>query len=214
MTYPITLTPGFKNCAYREYWKVWIDWNYDGDFSDPGEMVAYGKSKYPITKNINVPNSATTGKALRMRIIMKWGGYPTSPCAAYCWGWGSRWGEVEDYSVFVSGTNKTAHVIEKLETIDDIEEPMSQSPIELSRLYPNPISASQSTMTLDYRVLKEGDVRVAIQTIDGRTLSSQVLPSAEGVNRASVNLPTLSAGLYTVIITNKDGQHMQKFSVK
>lgn len=213
MTYPITLTPGFKNCRYREYWKVWIDWNYDGDFSDAGEMVAFGKSKFAITKNINVPNSATTGKSLRMRVIMKWGGYPTSPCAANCYGWGARYGEVEDYSIMVTGTNKTATIVQKIESIDD-EEPMTQNPIELARLYPNPISASQGEITVDYRVLKEGDVTISIQTIDGKILSREVVASKEGANRVGVKLPAIAAGLYTLIVSNKDGKHLQKFSVR
>jgi len=31
-SYNITLTPGFASGAYTEYWKVWIDFNQDGDF--------------------------------------------------------------------------------------------------------------------------------------------------------------------------------------
>ena len=212
MTYPITLTPGFSGNKYREYWKVWIDWNYDGDFSDPGEMVAFGKSKYAITRNITVPNSATMGKMLRMRIIMKWGGYPTSPCAANCYGWGTRWGEVEEYSVMVN-SNKTVHIISKTETIDE-NEPMTQSAVEFSRLYPNPISGNQGQITIDYRVLRDTDVEIAVQSIDGKMIHRQTVFAQEGINRNMVNLPALSSGIYTIILTTKDGRDMQKLSVE
>ena len=210
-TVPITLTPGFTNNTYHEYWKIWIDWNYDGDFKDAGEKVAHGHSSNPIVKNINVPNSVTLNKPLRMRVIMKWGGYPTNACGQYCYGWGSRWGEVEDYSVVaIAGSNKMA--ITKMITTD--ADPMDQNPIGLVSIYPNPITAGQNEITLQYRVLKDGPVNVSIQAIDGKVLSRQVLNGMEGENREAVALPSLAAGLYTVIISNADGRTMKKFSVR
>jgi len=35
----IKLTPGFTGSSFTEYWKVWIDYNKDGDFLDTGEQV-------------------------------------------------------------------------------------------------------------------------------------------------------------------------------
>ncbi len=210
-TIPITLTPGFTNNTYHEYWKVWIDWNYDGDFKDYGEKVAHGHSSNPIVKNIQVPNSATLNKPLRMRVIMKWGGYPKNACGQYCYGWGNRWGEVEDYSVVViPGSNKMA--ITKIITKDI--DPMYQNPIDLTSLYPNPIRSGENEITLQYRVLKDGPVNVSVQSIDGKILSRQVLNGMEGENRMPITLPPLSAGVYTVIIANADGRTMKKFSVK
>jgi hypothetical protein len=39
----ITLTPGYSGSAYNEYFRVWIDYNKDGDFTDPGELVSCPK---------------------------------------------------------------------------------------------------------------------------------------------------------------------------
>jgi hypothetical protein len=41
-TYSLCLTPGFGGPTYQVYWKVWIDYNADGDFYDTDELVAYG----------------------------------------------------------------------------------------------------------------------------------------------------------------------------
>ena len=40
----VSLTPGFSSSTYTEYWKVWIDYNKNGDFTDPGEEVYSGVS--------------------------------------------------------------------------------------------------------------------------------------------------------------------------
>ena len=41
-TYPFSLIPGFSWNQWDEYIRVWIDFNQDGDFTDPGETVAEG----------------------------------------------------------------------------------------------------------------------------------------------------------------------------
>jgi len=97
-TYSIQLTPGFSGTAYTEYWTVYIDYNHNGKLNDPGEKVAAGSSTTtsPISLSFKVPKSVLNGKT-RMRIQMKYGSASTDPCAAF------SYGEVEDYSVTISG---------------------------------------------------------------------------------------------------------------
>jgi hypothetical protein len=76
---------------------VYIDFNNNGSFADPGEMVAQsgvvtgGTFSTPIT----IPNIAVTGTLARMRIIAEETGTPGSvtPCGTY-----GR-GETQDYEV-------------------------------------------------------------------------------------------------------------------
>ncbi|MDX9905279.1 MAG: PKD domain-containing protein [Bacteroidales bacterium] len=87
----VTLTPGFSGSSYREYWRVWIDYNKDGDFLDAGETVfAPAGSKTAVTGSFTVPSglSGTT----RMRVSMKYNAAPAS-CEIFAYG------EVEDYTV-------------------------------------------------------------------------------------------------------------------
>ncbi|WP_017733790.1 M4 family metallopeptidase [Nafulsella turpanensis] len=94
----VSLTPGFASSTYNEYWKIWIDYNKDGDFEDSGELVydAGALSKSTVTGTINVPASAEG--TTRMRVSMKYNGAQTS-CETF------SYGEVEDYTVTFGGSS-------------------------------------------------------------------------------------------------------------
>lgn len=106
-TYPITLTPGFANSAYNEYWRVWIDFNQDGDFEDNGEMAydAENSNKTEVTGALIVPSTATLG-ATRMRVVMKYNQAPEA-CQDF------PYGETEDYTVEIvpAGSIPTPDVV-------------------------------------------------------------------------------------------------------
>ncbi len=87
----LRLTPGFSGKAYNEYWRVWIDYNRDGDFNDAGELVYSGRGTGAISGSFKVPGSAS-GVA-RMRVSMQYKSYPSSSCGTV------KYGEVEDYTV-------------------------------------------------------------------------------------------------------------------
>jgi len=76
--------------------KAWIDWNIDGDFDDPGELIGHEQNSSALVwkTSFKVPWNATLGPT-RMRISTVLGGMANNPC-------GSRlFGEVEDYKVIV-----------------------------------------------------------------------------------------------------------------
>jgi hypothetical protein len=86
-----TLTPGFSGSSYTENWRIWIDYNQDGDFDDTGELVYSGNSASAISSSFTIPTSALSGPT-RMRISMKYGSYP-GPAEIFADG------EVEDYTI-------------------------------------------------------------------------------------------------------------------
>lgn len=97
-TYEINLSPGFGGIAYGEYFKVWIDFNQNGNFEEPDELVFDPEtgSDQPISGNILIEDGTPLG-ITRMRIGMRWegtgGNSSPSPCT------NSPNGEVEDYCV-------------------------------------------------------------------------------------------------------------------
>ncbi|MEO1518059.1 MAG: GEVED domain-containing protein [Bacteroidota bacterium] len=98
-SYPISLQATFSYFHFEEYFRVWIDYNQDGDFEDAGEEVfsgilpegTPGSSVDPVTGTIDIPATATLGTT-RMRVSMQNGSY-ADPCESF------QYGEVEDYSV-------------------------------------------------------------------------------------------------------------------
>lgn len=92
----LTLTPGFASSAYNEYWKIWIDFNKDGDFDDTGELVfdAGSMRNSAVSGTLNIASNAATGTT-RMRVSMKYNGAQTT-CETF------SYGEVEDYTVNIT----------------------------------------------------------------------------------------------------------------
>ncbi len=88
----ISITPQFAQATRNEFYRVWIDFNKDGDFADTGEQVfAAGPTQTPATGNITIPLSVTTGTT-RLRVSMRYNAAPLA-CDAFAFG------EVEDYTV-------------------------------------------------------------------------------------------------------------------
>ena len=95
----ITLTPGFLDYSYEEYFRVWIDFNQNGWFEDDEMIVDPGYSTYSaLSTNISVPEDAVPGQT-RMRVLMQYLGFndiPASSCAT-----DFHFGEVEDYCITI-----------------------------------------------------------------------------------------------------------------
>jgi Zn-dependent metalloprotease len=84
--------------SYGRYWKVWIDYNDDGDFEDPGEEVYSNSSSSQQVNNavINIPPTATGTVRLRVSLSHQ---SNFGPCSIF------SYGEVEDYSISFSNTS-------------------------------------------------------------------------------------------------------------
>ncbi|RIY12474.1 M4 family metallopeptidase [Hymenobacter rubripertinctus] len=93
----IYISAGFRSTAYTENWKVYIDYNQDGDFTDAGETVVSGSSSSSATlsASFTVPGSAKSG-ATRMRVVMSDNAGTTS-CGSF------SYGETEDYTLNITG---------------------------------------------------------------------------------------------------------------
>jgi chitodextrinase len=115
---PITITPAWTSTVFSEAYRVWIDYNRDGDFLDAGEQV-FNRNRTtatPISGNFTVPTTALLGTT-RMRVSMKYNASPTS-CEIF------TDGEVEDYTVNITSVAR------------EIE---SSEPLSIS-VYPNPVN--------------------------------------------------------------------------
>ncbi len=95
-SYNITIYPAWSGTVYSEAYRVWIDYNQDGDFTDAGEQVfTHAKTTATsVSGSFTVPSSALSGST-RMRVSMRYNTEP-DPCGNF------DYGEVEDYTVNIN----------------------------------------------------------------------------------------------------------------
>jgi hypothetical protein len=101
VVYPLSVEIGTCNGNYTNCTKVWIDFNQNGQFTDPGENVytstaAVSGPHFEIG-NITIPTGIPTGNTM-MRVVNveTWDPINVNPCGTYAWG------ETEDYLVNIT----------------------------------------------------------------------------------------------------------------
>ncbi len=191
-SYTITLTPGFSGPNYAQYWTVFIDFNQNGTLNNTGEQVASGSGTGTISRSFTVPSTAKNGTT-RLRVIMHYGTLRTSPCGTF------TYGEVEDYSVNVTGGSGFAGVAPSPDDLQAINK------MTVSGIAPNPVFGSN--MEVSYNLKGSGKTSLQVIAIDGRIVSSVNLgnQSAGAHNYTLTKLNTLSSGNYLLQLI-QDGQ--------
>ncbi len=93
--YDITLTQGYANFNFTEYFTVWLDLNGNGLFESPGELIfdPGSASGTPVLGTLVVP-VGTTPVSTRMRVVMKFQDPAADGCET-----NYGYGETEDYCV-------------------------------------------------------------------------------------------------------------------
>jgi hypothetical protein len=117
------------NVNHNRTFRVWIDYNRDGDFGDAGELLVTTTSNSLNTLNASfvVPSNAETGNTV-IRVSTRNSTSAPAPCAT------GFDGEVEDYAVYISSssassTARTATTSESITVEPETEE---------ITIYPNP----------------------------------------------------------------------------
>ncbi|RBL89381.1 M43 family zinc metalloprotease [Chitinophaga flava] len=167
-----------------EYWPdisvaAWIDWNGDKQLNDTTEKVFVRRGSGPFTQTITVPANAKTGATL-MRVRMGYGSN-VKPC-----GVDSYQGEVEDYTVKISGGTAT---LQKMNT---------ETPSSL--IATNPFS---DRINISFQSTFEGLGTLRLYGLDGHVKKEQKVQVTKGMNRLQMeNLSGLPAGIYLIDITH------------
>ena len=141
--YSILLKPGYASTPVPVYWKVWIDYNMDGDYDDAAEYVGYGGGVNPLSGYMTIPANVWNG-ATTMRVAMKEGSYPAGPCESFAYG------ETEDYCVVVNGGEKPE---KRVGQIAILQSKTTLKPVEFS---------SASTVMATKRSEVIGDLKITV----------------------------------------------------
>ncbi|PJJ54413.1 GEVED domain-containing protein [Hymenobacter chitinivorans] len=181
-TQTISFSAGFTGTAYGEYFKVYIDYNQNGVFTDAGELVvnaASSTSSATRTGSFTVPLTAKSG-ATRLRVVMSDNSATTS-CGSY------SYGETEDYTINISGGAARAATAAR----------MGGSASEYS-VYPNP-----ATDVLNVVIPSDRDAAaVSVKVYDVRGAEMKQAQFENG----QLNVSQLAKGVY--MLTIADGQQV------
>jgi len=93
----VNFSSTFFNGTFAYGFNIWVDWNDDLDFNDPGEKVyASGALLTAVAGSFTIPATAAIGQH-RMRIRADAGTFNPTPCGTI------TNGETEDYTIEVTG---------------------------------------------------------------------------------------------------------------
>ncbi|MFN0030719.1 MAG: S8 family serine peptidase [Flavobacteriales bacterium] len=175
--YTIYCTPGYAGFSYNEYFKAWIDYDADGEFEEPTELVfdAGGGTTSEVSGSFTVPISVQDG-IVRMRVGMSYyGSFGSGEIPVACGA--NEYGETEDYCVVLD---------------DDVT--VSEMESGSFSVYPNPFSGE----VFFYNPQLNGNNMLHIKCTDnaGRTVYQ-----GQCTNGNQTDMSQLCSGLYLVEIT-------------
>jgi len=205
----LSLTPGFASQSYSEYWRVWIDWNRDGDFNDSGEKVFQDNGTSAINGSFTVPSGAASG-SLRMRVTMRWDDYSAGPCCNI------HYGEIEDYTIQVVSTNARTAPGASASSGDDnqgqtptyssADEDVAPSGFEFTKVHPNPVMKVVSgEVNVEFRSGRGENIRVSLMDLNGRVLLEREMEGQPGPNRTSLDVSDYAVGTYILRVAGEAG---------
>lgn len=184
-SYPFRLEPGFASLTFSEYWRIWIDYNRDGDFGDSLELAFDAKftADTAITGQLDIPADLFSGPT-RMRVAMQFLFAP-DPCGTF------QFGEVEDYCVDIDGMS------------DNIDNEEIREIKKMLVVYPNPTDGDISV------IAPEANVRWEIVDMMGKTLKQGFTTKKE----FEVELNGFNSGLYLILVRGKRETFVQKIRI-
>lgn len=188
--YNVELVPSLSKS--RNFWRIWIDFNNDGDFDDADEtLLAVNNSKGTVVSSIFIPSGVTDNA--RMRISMKTGSSPSACDDGFE-------GEVEDYRVsFGIQSNETqmASTITSSEYLND--------EISIS-VYPNPTVDILSIKLSEYR---ENQFYSIFSATGAKIMENRI-----DQNISQIDLSEQPAGMYILMVNSPDYNFTEKIIKK
>jgi len=186
----VSLTAGYVFTSYHENWKIWIDFNRDGDFDDANEEVFSNSGPGTVNGSVAIPENVSLGST-RMRISMR---YYTEPLSCGV----SQEGEEEDYTVNIIGAD------ERIALSANISE-------DSFKLYPNPAKESINIdlFSLTENIDKHKTVDIRIFSTDGKLL---IHKEKQIENLINMNIQQLPPNKFYFIKISVDGA--TQFSTK
>jgi PKD repeat protein len=184
--YTVIITPKFSGTKKQEYFKIWIDYNNDLDFDDPGENVVTGTKNGELRTSFTTPSGMTGTK--RMRVAMKRDAYSV-PCETF------TYGEVEDYSVNF-GTKSSEAEITINKTPGEGNNPL--------KIFPNPASDK-----LFIENIHDNPCLFRVYTLHGTLILETKIESSF----TTIDIGNFQPGLYLIRVSGTNSSFSRKLVV-
>lgn len=192
-SYTITFSPGYPGVKKKVYFRVYIDYNRDGDFADTGERAVQTTYNNTANKSVTfiVPTSVTVGKT-RMRVIMS----PTAQ-QTYCGTYAS--GETEDYSIQLLAAPSQQTEQDPIQVVAEMD------------IFPNP---AYEELTVNYRLEKDAE-EISFRIIDfnGRAVGGSRVFGKMGENTHPLDIRSLPPGTYLLQMIHSGKQLTKSFII-
>jgi bacillolysin len=189
----ISFSAGFTSTAYTEYWKIYIDYNQNGVFTDAGELVISGSSASAgtLTGTFTVPTTARSGST-RLRVVLS-DASATSSCGTF------SYGEAEDYTVNITGGAAVSGGTYSLTSGDAT--PLGNELARTLEIYPNPA-------TDVVRLVLPGNAE-ATSVVVTDVRSARVANVA--FTNGTLHIGSLAKGMYTLSVSDGQKVFHQRF---
>ena len=188
-TYALRLKPLVRRDTTMMFWRVYVDFDMNGDFLGEGELIFQQGSKDEIVSNITIPADAEYGQT-RMRIMMQAEETP-EPCLDV------NSGEIEDYSMIIKPV---------LTGINDLP----YNPAGELIVYPNPGNGVFNLEVPGQSTLKSFEVVNA----SGQVVLKKTDLYASGAAPVKIDLTAFDNGMYFIFVRMQDGSLWQKRIIK
>jgi PKD repeat protein/C1A family cysteine protease len=176
--YNVTLVPTVTN--NKSFWRLWIDFNADGDFNDSGEtLVVQNNKKGTVSTSILIPTYAS-GNTM-MRVTMRNGNSP-GPCDD------NFKGEVEDYPVLILAKPQASEYTSAELPAQEIDAAI--------KIYPNPVT---DNLTIQLNTVGTND-GYTLYNPQGSKLQADRIYSEQIL----INLSGYANGFYFLVIENNN----------
>lgn len=186
------LSAGFNpGQSYTDRFVIYIDFNRNDDFNDPGERVLA-----PLTTtngniynfSISIPNNVSPGPT-KLKVVMRRGGAINTPCAQ-----GTR-GEVEDYVVNLISSSNMPDIITEEQQNNMIETEIRTKQTTETIVTPNPSNGI-------FNIQTSNAVKYSIYGALNHFISAN---SVQDQSNIQIDLSPYPAGVYNMAIFTSDG---------
>jgi hypothetical protein len=199
VTYTITFSAGFSAAVVKENWKMFIDYNVDGDFNDGNETIVNTNKTGAgnFTASFTVPvNALLSGTTLRIKMSPKG---ISNACGTFANG------EVEDYNLTITTVEEDLITVTKTAVAAEEVKPEKVLQQYKTRVLQNPFSNQ-----IDI-IMEPGDELSGILLMDmtGRVIYKQQVSNL--VTHHQINTTSLHAGIYLLMI--QSGKNRKTFKL-